>query len=77
MIRKAKLVTLLISALLIMQLPIAVSADSEPCDCIVTMPGVGAVSISTIYDDNAPAVWVGGDFIAKPDFAETEGLTVV
>jgi len=69
--RKITFMAIIIASLLVMQLPIAVFAD----DSIETMPGVG--NPSEIFADNAPAVWVGGNFIADNGFAESEGLNVI
>ena len=74
-LRRFNRVTTVFIILLMATASIAAGEEAEPCDCIETMPGIGNPSV--IYEDNAPAVWVGGDFIVGPNFAETEGLTVV
>ena len=75
--RNFALAALLVLALIIMQVPTAVNADSEPCDCLEKVITLGIGNPSDHHKDNSPAVWVGGNFTAMPGFRESEGLLVV
>ncbi|MCL2046455.1 MAG: choice-of-anchor A family protein [Oscillospiraceae bacterium] len=74
-IQKSAYAAILFIALLITLVPIGAEAEAQSCDCLTSIPSVN--SVSTIFEDNSPAMWVGGNFIAASDFKESEGLTVV
>ena len=77
MIYKAVCITTICLALVFALIPIGAEADSLPCDCLDTIHTRNLGHLDVNYEDNSPAVWVGGDFYVNSRFVESEGLLIV